>query len=395
MMIALLVLLLLVVSLLIAILIRISGINLSKFEYNFTTLNQNQEKTERSTREEMARNREEIASQIFKLTQTIEQKLKNIQNDNSQKLEQMRATVEEKLQSTLEKRLGESFKIVSERLEQVHKGLGEMQTLAIGVGDLKKILSNVKQRGIMGEIQLGSLLEDMLAKEQYGENIATRKDSSETVEYAVKLPGHSKEEGVVWLPIDAKFPLEDYQKLVEAYEQANPALVEKTTKKLESVIKNEAKRIREKYIDPPHTTDFGIMFLPFEGLYAEVLRIPGILEILRRQYNIVITGPTTLTAFLGSLQMGFRTLAIEKRTSEVWKLLGAVKTEFGRFGDLLDKTHKKLQEASSVIEDASRKTRSIERKLGGVEQLPLPDTTKMLGETEESELVIEPEPSET
>ncbi|MGE5605411.1 MAG: DNA recombination protein RmuC [Bacteroidota bacterium] len=309
---------------------------------------------------------------LDKMRQTIEDKLRLLQEDNSKKLEQMRATVDEKLHETLEKRLGESFKLVSERLELVHKGLGEMQTLAAGVGDLKKVLTNVKTRGAWGEIQLGSLLEQVFAPDQYVTNAVTKSGSNERVEYAIKLP-----EGVL-LPIDAKFPQEDYQKLLEAQEQANPVLVEELGKQLEARIKAEAKDIREKYLDPPRTTDFGILFLPTEGLFAEVVRRPGLLDTLHRDFKVEITGPTTLLVLLNSFQMGFRTLAIQKRSSEVWTLLGAVKTEFSRFGDLLDKTHKKLQEASNTIVDAAQKSRTIERKLKQVQELPSTEASHLI-----------------
>ncbi len=301
---------------------------------------------------------------------TVEQRLRQLQEDNSRKLEAMRQTVDEKLHATLEQRLGESFKLVGERLEQVHRGLGEMQSLAAGVGDLKKVLTNVKTRGTWGEMSLGFLLEELFTKDQYACNVATKKGSSDRVEFAIRLPGREQNDSEVWLPIDAKFPDADYQKLLEAQEKADPALLEEASKSLERFIKNEAKKIQEKYIDPPHTTDFGIMYLPVESLYAEVLRRPGLCEGLQRDHRIVVTGPTTLAALLNSLQMGFRTLTIEKRSSEVWSLLGTVKKEFGNFGDLLDKTHKKLQEASNTIEDASRKSRTIERKLKGVQELP-------------------------
>ncbi|HOS39929.1 MAG TPA: DNA recombination protein RmuC [Spirochaetota bacterium] len=303
---------------------------------------------------------------------TIEVRVRSLQEENSRKLDQMRDTVDEKLQTTLEKRLGESFKLVSERLEMVHKGLGEMQGLASDVGDLKKVLTNVKSRGVWGEIQLGNLLEQVLTAEQYEKNVAIKERSQERVEFAIKLPGRGESaRDVVWLPIDAKFPQEDYQRLVDAQERANPAMAEEAAKRLEGRIKLEAKAIREKYIDPPQTTDFAIMYLPTEGLYAEVIRRPGLADSLQREYRVVAAGPTTLTALLNSLQMGFRTLAIEKRSSEVWKLLGVVKTEFGRFGDMLDKTHKKLQEASDTIVDATRKTRTIESKLKKVQELPV------------------------
>ncbi len=308
---------------------------------------------------------------IEAMRQTVENRLQSLQEDNSKKLEQMRAVVDEKLQDTLEKRLGESFKQVSDRLEQVYKGLGEMRSLASGVGDLKKVLTNVKTRGTWGEISLGNILEQILTPDQYGLNVATKKNSNERVEFAIKLPGQgSDQEKVVWMPIDSKFPQEDYQRLIDAQEEADKELADRSLKNLEIRIKSEAKNIKEKYIDPPHTTDFGIMFLPVEGLYAEVLRRPGLCDLLQREYRIVVTGPTTLAALLNSLQMGFQTLAIEKRSSEVWELLGTVKSEFGKFGDVLARTKKKLQEASNTIDKAEVRTRAIERRLQKVQEIP-------------------------
>ncbi|MHB1041801.1 MAG: DNA recombination protein RmuC [Eubacteriales bacterium] len=316
---------------------------------------------------------------LEKMRETVEGRLALLQKDNNDKLEQMRATVDEKLHATLEKRLGDSFKLVSDRLELVHKGLGEMQSLAAGVGDLKKVLTNVKTRGIWGEIHLGNLLEQILTPEQYAKNVATKKGSAERVEFAVKLPGQDSGTKTVWLPIDAKFPQEDYQKLLEAQDQANPAMVEQASKQLEARVKSEAKNIKDKYMDPPNTTDFAIMFLPTEGLFAEVIRRPGLCDVLFREYRVVVTGPTTLSALLNSLQVGFRTLAIEKRSGEVWALLGAVKSEFGKFGDILEKTQKKLQEASNTIENAAKKSRTIERKLKSVEELPTPEDVAVPG----------------
>ena len=310
--------------------------------------------------------------------ETIEKRLENIQKDNSEKLEKMRETVDEKLHATLEKRLGESFKLVSERLELVHKGLGEMQSLATGVGDLKKVLQNVKTRGTWGEVQLGSLLDQIMTIEQYEKNVATKKGSNDRVEFAIKIPAKDDKVKNLWLPIDAKFPMEDFQNLVDAEEKCDLALMATLGKALENRIKSEAKDIREKYLDPPYTTDFGILFLPIEGLYAEVLRRPGLADTLQRDYKVIITGPTTIAAILNSLQMGFRTLAIEKRSSDVWATLGAIKTEFATFGDLLDKTHKKLQEASNTIESASRKSRTIERKLNKAQEMPVPEIVKEL-----------------
>jgi DNA recombination protein RmuC len=319
------------------------------------------------------------------LRKTIEIQLRTIQEDSSRKLEQMRAVVEEKLQSTLEKRLGESFKQVSERLEQVYKGLGEMRSLATGVGDLKKVLTNVRTRGTWGEIRLSHILEQILTPDQYEVNVATKKGSSERVEFAIKLPGQdSHEEKIVWLPIDSKFPQEDYQRLLDAQEAADKVQAERAIKNLENRVKVEAKAIRQKYIDPPNTTDFGIMFLPVEGLYAEVLRRPGLCDSLQRDFRIVVTGPTTLAALLNSLQMGFRTLAIEKRSSEVWELLGAVKTQFSKFGEVLAKTKKKLQEASNTIDQAETRTRVITRKLSKVQELPPAESVSLI-ETPEND----------
>jgi DNA recombination protein RmuC len=306
------------------------------------------------------------------LKEKVEQKLQTLQESNSLKLEEMRVTVDEKLHSTLEKRLGESFKLVSDRLEQVHKGLGEMQTLAVGVGDLKKVLTNVKSRGTWGEIQLENLIDQLLTPEQYAKNIATKKGSGDRVEFAIKMPGRGTDKNeVLWLPIDAKFPMEDYQRLQIAQDAVDLVAIEDASKALENRIKGEAKTIFDKYLDPPNTTDFALMFLPVEGLFAEVLRRPGLIEKIQSEYKVVLTGPTTLTAILNSLQMGFRTLAIEKRSSEVWSLLGAVKTEFGKFGDILEKTQKKLAEASNTIDDASKRSRAIERRLRDVQELPV------------------------
>jgi DNA recombination protein RmuC len=419
---------LLVINLIILIIImntRPTG-RLIKLEAGLEAMEKNIDKLNRTVMEEMLQNREELAGsiklfnemiasqmseisnlqrsqldifsqQLTNLTRTneyrldrmrdtIEEKLKHLQEDNSKKLDQMRATVDERLSSTLEQRLGESFKLVSERLEMVHKGLGEMQTLASGVGDLKRVLTNVKTRGTWGEIQLGNILEQILTPDQYSKNVATIKGSRERVEFAIKLPGRDEKGGeTVWLPIDSKFPQEDYQRLLDAQEQGNSAKAEEAAKSMELKVKSFAKDIRDKYISPPETTDFGIMFLPTEGLYAEILRRPGLCDCLQRQYRIVIAGPTTLIALLNSLQMGFRTLAIEKRSSEVWNLLGAVKTEFGKFGDILDKTRKKLQEASNTIEDAARKSRSIGRKLKNVQELSVDDSAALLEEDEDTD----------
>jgi DNA recombination protein RmuC len=313
--------------------------------------------------------RSTMEQRMSSLQEAMEAKLVSLQSDNNIKLEQMRLTVDEKLHATLEQRLGESFKLVGERLETLHKGLGEMQVLASGVGDLKKVLTNVKTRGTLGEVQLDALLEQSLSPEQYERNVVIRAMSTERVDFVVKLPDKTDGHRHVLLPIDAKFPLEDYQRLVDAQEQADSVLAAEAMKQLETRLKAEAKSIRDKYIDAPRTTEFAILFLPLEGLYAEVLRRPGIWDTLQRDYRVIITGPTTLTALLNSLQMGFRTLAIQQRTSEVWHVLSTVKAEFGKFGDVLDKTQKKLQEASNTLDTAAVRTRAIERKLRDVQEL--------------------------
>ena len=319
---------------------------------------------------------------------TLETKLKELQTDNATRLEEMRKTVDEKLHATLEKRLGESFKQVSDRLEAVHKGLGEMQTLAAGVGDLKRVLTNVKSRGTWGEVQLSALLEQTLTAEQYAKNVATVPGSRDIVEFAIKLPGQDAR-SPVWLPIDSKFPVEDYERLLGAQDRADIAGVEEACKAIDNRIKLEAKTIREKYIAPPHTTDFAILFLPTEGLYAEALRRPGLADFVQREYRVSIAGPTTLSALLNSLQMGFRTLAIEQRSSEVWELLSAVKTEFGRFGDVLARTKAQLQTVTNSIGQAETRTRQMTRKLKDVEALPVPQAELLLGkakdETEEDD----------
>ncbi len=311
---------------------------------------------------------------------TLEARLKDIQQDNAAKLEQMRATVDEKLQSTLETRLGESFRQVSERLEQVHRGLGEMQNLATGVGDLKRVLTNVKTLGIWGEVQLSGLIEDMLTREQYEVNVATRPGSSERVEFAIRLPGQSADGTPVWLPIDAKFPREDYERLLDAQDRADVEGAAIASAALERRIREEAKAISQKYLEPPHTTNFAILFLPTEGLYAEVARRPGLSESLQRDHRVTVAGPTNLCMLLNSLQMGFRTLAIEKRSSEVWQVLGAVRTEFGKFATVLERTKKQLDSATHSIDQAGVRTRQIERKLRNVEQAAPEDAQRLLGD---------------
>ncbi len=333
---------------------------------------------------------ESIAKRIQELTEsnktsidtlrsTLDTQIKHLQESNEKKLDQMRETVDEKLQSTLEKRLGESFKLVSERLEAVQHGLGEMQNLATGVGDLKRVLTNVKARGTWGEVQLGALLEQVLTPDQYDKNVGIKTESQESVEYAIRLPGSDNSlESCVWMPIDSKFPQEDYLRLVEAADAADVDAIHKATSALIRSVHNSAKEIRDKYVHPPKTTDFAIMFLPTEGLYAEVLRQPGQVEKIQQDYRIVIAGPTTLSAILSSLRIGFRTLAIEKRSSEVWRVLAAVKAEFGKFGDVLSKVKKQLNTASNTIDQTGVRTRAMERKLRAVEDLPLDATSNVL-----------------
>lgn len=315
---------------------------------------------------------------LAELRLTVEQRLTSIQQDNEKKLEQMRATVDEKLHATLEQRLGESFKQVAERLEQVHKGLGEMQNLARDVGSLNRVLTNVKTRGVFGEVQLAGLLDQVFTPEQYASNVATLPGSNERVEFAISLPGQRDDGRPLWLPIDAKFPREDYERLLDAQERADAPAAEAAGKAIENRLRLEARTIRDKYVAPPHTTDFGILFVPTEGLYAEALRRPGLLESLQREHKVMLCGPTTLLATLTSLQMGFRTLALEKRSAEVWEVLGAVKTEFGKFGDVLAKAKKKLEEAGNTLDAAEVRTRAMTRKLKGVEALPDDAAQRML-----------------
>jgi DNA recombination protein RmuC len=316
-------------------------------------------------------------SALAEIRTTLEGRLQALQSGNEAKLDQMRATVEEKLQSTLEARLGESFRLVSERLEQVHQGLGEMQTLAAGVGDLRRVLGNVKVRGTFGEAQLGTLLEQVLLPDQYATNVATRPGSSERVEFAIRLPGRASGTPV-WLPVDAKFPAEDYERLQAAQERGDPAQVESAAQALESRIMVDAKKIREKYVEPPHTTDFAILFVPSESLFAEILRRPGLIDTLNRERRVVIAGPTTLFAMLNTLQMGFRTLAIEQRSAEVWRMLGAVKTEFSRFGEWIARLRDQVGTVSKSLENADTRTRQMQRALKEVEALPAGEAARLL-----------------
>ena len=384
------------------------SIAMVRAKWRLDILEKNLDRMERFSREDMARNREEMRyslrdfnesllnrmdesaarsiQKLDRIDETVDLHLKTLQEDNSRRLEQIRATVDDRLQDTLERRLGESFKLVSDRLDMVHRGLGEMQTLASGVGDLKKVLTNIKTRGTLGEIRLQGLLEQILSPDQYQSNVATKRDSATRVEFAIRLPGRDAAENhPVWLPIDAKFPQEDYLRFLEAQESGNADRVDNASRQLERTIREMARNIRDKYLDPPYTTDFSIMFLPTEGLYAEVLRRGGLFELLQREFKVVVAGPTTLAALLNSLQIGFRTLAIEKRSSEVWTLLGTVKTEFSTFGAILDRTQKKLQEAASTIEKAATRTRAIERKLKDIQSVPVDETCGSAGEADEAE----------
>jgi len=402
---ALLVLVLLVLlvacGLLIALLKRARHPDESALVAKLDALRGDSERVERVLREEQRAGRGELAESLARLAEqlrqtlsgltadnekrlnevraTLDVQLKSLQTDNAAQLEKMRVIVDEKLQSTLNTRLGESFKLISERLEAVQRGLGEMQSLATGVGDLKRVLSNVKTRGTFGEVQLGALLEQMLTADQYAANVATVPHSNERVEFAIRLPGQDRD-APVWLPVDCKFPIEDYQRLLDAQERADVEAAAAAAHALERRVREEAKTIRAKYVAPPHTTDFAILFLPTEGLYAEVIRRPGLFEVLQREHRVTIAGPTTLTAILNALQMGFRTLAIEQRSSEVWQLLGAVKNEFGKFGDILDKVRKKLAEASRQIDETGVRSRAIERKLRNVESLPVSESQALLGD---------------
>ena len=322
-------------------------------------------------------NRKEISDNFGLVQKTLDTRVRELQDHNTKKLEEMRQTVDEKLQASVEKRFNESFKTISTQLTQVYQGLGEMKTLANGVGDLKKVMEGVKTRGIYGEVQLGNIISDTLSSDQYCENIATKKGSSDRVEFAVKMPGKD-ESAQVFLPIDSKFPVENYQRLVAAYEQGDKTEIQKYQKALALDVKEQAKKISTKYIDPPHTTEFAMMFLPTESLYAEILRIPGLDDEIRQKFHITIASPSTLPVILSGLLMGFRTLAIEKRSSEVWQILGAVKSQFSKFGDLLEATKKKLQESANKIDAAATTSRVIERKLKNVESLPSSESLKLL-----------------
>ena len=328
-------------------------------------------------------NRKEIATNLQTIQKTVDSRVKDLQADNAKKLEEMRLTVDEKLQASVEKRFNESFKTISEQLTSVYKGLGEMKNLATGVGDLKKVMEGVKTRGIYGEVQLNSIISDILSPNQYQENINTKPGSADRVEFAVKMPGR-EEDHETYLPIDSKFPVENYSRLIAAYDQGNKADIITFQKALATDVKEQAKKISTKYIEPPFTTDFGMMFVPTESLYAEILRIPGLSDEIRQKYNISITSPSTLPVTLSGLLMGFRTVAIEKRSSEVWQILGAIKTQFNKFGDLLEATKKKLQESANKIDAAATTSRQIERRLKEVESLPTADSIKLIGEIDDS-----------
>jgi len=395
--------LLIIIVLLVWMFLRVRGsaADLTPLYGKIDALQGQQERTDRSVREEIAQFRTEtkmgahqeraeltvslksfsdsVEQKMTVVGQLVDDKLKQIQEDNTRQLEKMRETVDEKLHSTLEKRLGEAFKQVSERLEQVHQGLGDMRNLAADVGDLRKVLTNVKARGTWGEVQLGALLEEILAPEQYAKNVKIKENSSELVEFAIKLPGKDDSPSDhVLIPVDAKFPVEDYQRLQDAQEKGDVVAADDAVRQLEASIKKAAKDIYQKYIAPPRTTDFGIMFLPAEGLYAEVIRRTALVQMLQREYHIVITGPTTFAALLNSLQMGFRALAIQKRSSEVWKVLGEVKSAFGRFGDTLDAVHKRLEQAAVSVDDARKKSRTLQGKLRAVESTPGTPTEMLL-----------------
>jgi hypothetical protein len=328
-------------------------------------------------------NRKEIATNLQTIQKTVDSRVKDLQTDNAKKLEEMRLTVDEKLQASVEKRFNESFKTISEQLTSVYKGLGEMKNLATGVGDLKKVMEGVKTRGIYGEVQLNSIISDILSPSQYQENINTKPGSADRVEFAVKMPGR-EEDHETYLPIDSKFPVENYSRLISAYDQGNKTDILTYQKALATDVKEQAKKISTKYIEPPFTTDFGMMFVPTESLYAEILRIPGLSDEIRQKYNISITSPSTLPVTLSGLLMGFRTVAIEKRSSEVWQVLGAIKTQFNKFGDLLEATKKKLQESANKIDAAATTSRQIERRLKEVESLPIADSIKLIGEIDDS-----------
>lgn len=384
--IALLLLLILAVVLLLVLLVRkptASNFDTSRLEERLIRVEAELDKIAPKIENEFRDNRKEISDNLQGIQKTVDLRVKSLQDDNSKKLEEMRMTVDEKLQKSVERRFNESFKQISGQLTQVYQGLGEMKTLANGVGDLKKVMEGVKTRGIYGEVQLGNIISDCMAKEQYEENIITKKGSNDRVEFAIKMPGKDDNAGsTVYLPIDSKFPIENYERLLDAYEKGSKADIELYRKSLANDVKEQAKKISTKYLDPPMTTDFGVMFVPTESLYAEVLRIAGLSDDIRQKHNVVISSPSTLPVILNGLTMGFRSVAIEKRSAEVWQTLGAVKTQFGKFGDLLAATKKKLEETANKIGSAEVTSRQIERKLKSVESLPETESVKMIGDLE-------------
>ena len=353
--------------------------NTKKLDERMIHIENNMDKIGPQISNEFRANRKEISENFKDVQSTVDTRVKSLQDENSKKLDQMRETVDEKLKASVEKRFNESFKTISGQLTQVYQGLGEMKNLATGVGDLKKVMEGVKTRGIYGEVQLGSIIADILNPAQYEENAITKKGSNDRVEFAIKMPGKD-DDSTVFLPIDSKFPIENYSRLIAAYEHGNKELIIKCTKALATDVKEQAKKISTKYLDPPATTTFGIMFVPTESLYAEIIRIPGLSDEIRKKYDVSIMSPSTLPVALNGLLMGFKSVAIEKRSSEVWQTLGAVKSQFGKFGDLLDATHKKLVESANKIESAATTSRQIERKLKDVEELPSAESVKMIGD---------------
>ena len=353
--------------------------NTKKLDERMIHIENNMDKIGPQISNEFRANRKEISENFKDVQSTVDTRVKSLQDENSKKLDQMRETVDEKLKASVEKRFNESFKTISGQLTQVYQGLGEMKNLATGVGDLKKVMEGVKTRGIYGEVQLGSIIADILNPAQYEENAITKKGSNDRIEFAIKMPGKD-DDSTVFLPIDSKFPIENYSRLIAAYEHGDKELIMRCTKALATDVKEQAKKISTKYLDPPATTTFGIMFVPTESLYAEIIRIPGLSDEIRKKYDVSIMSPFTLPVALNGLLMGFKSVAIEKRSSEVWQTLGAVKSQFGKFGDLLDATHKKLVESANKIESAATTSRQIERKLKDVEELPSAESVKMIGD---------------
>ncbi len=358
----------------------VARIDTSRLEERLIRVEGELDKLSPKIEDEFRENRKEISDNLQGIQRTVDSRVKSLQDDNSKKLEEMRQTVDEKLQKSVEQRFNESFKTISGQLTQVYQGLGEMRNLAHGVGDLKKVMEGVKTRGIYGEVQLGNIITDCLSPDQYQENIITKSGSNDRVEFAIKMPG--REEKIVFLPIDSKFPVENYARLINAYDHGNKTEIDQHRKALTADVKEQAKRISSKYLDPPATTDFGVMFVPTESLYAEILRIPGLSDEIRQKYNVALASPSTLPMILSGLTMGFRSVAIEKRSAEVWQTLGAVKAQFSKFGDLLAATKKKLQETANKIGDAETTSRQIERKLKQVETLPENESIKLIGKVE-------------